>query len=310
MGVFQKPAVLSHKKIDLRPLFRYTMRHLSNNSDIMRCSSQSYTSPRLAKLLLTCWLLSIGALFFCAPCRGDTPALPIVPKPAESDEGGGKMFWVMLVAIGCGAAVGSVLLIKKIRRSKPASGTQFFRKHDKFIEEGSDATANPSKANPQQVISAHGARSRGARPVVNGFKPIGLAAKTGASSNGLAKKKAPLPKHLSGRNGNRKRRIFDYSKFYTDMVLQGPAPSIGVESYNGQAFDQQRPPTPAETMMPDHAVVLHANSELISNQKNLIEEQKRLMEEQARFIQEKSKLIAEKNQVLQRQSELIDNNLL
>jgi hypothetical protein len=90
------------------------------------------------------------------------------------------------------------------------------------------------------------------------------------------------------------------------MVLQGPAPAMGVESFSGHAFDQNR----AEPMIPDQGIALNANSELISNQKNLIEEQKRLIEEQGRFIQEKSKLIAEKNQLLQRQSELIDNNLL
>ena len=59
------------------------MRHLSFNSENMCCSAPSYTGSKLAKLMWACWLLSIGALMFCDPCRGDAPVLPIVPKPAE-----------------------------------------------------------------------------------------------------------------------------------------------------------------------------------------------------------------------------------
>ena len=222
------------------------------------------------------------------------------------DESGGSMFWIMLVAVGCGATVGVVLFVKKLRRVRAPSETQFFRKLDIFIEEIPDAASNPRKANSEPAISGRGARSPGSKPGTNGFKPVAAGAKAGLSAARLASKKAITGKPLNNRNGDRRKKIFNYHKFYTDMVLQGPAPAIGVESNAGHAFDQNRP----EPMMPDQGLVMNANSELISNQKNLIEEQKRLIEEQSRFIQEKSKLIAEKNQLLERQSELIDNNLV
>ena len=98
------------------------------------------------------------------------------------------------------------------------------------------------------------------------------------------------------------------------MVLQGPAPVMGVEpTPNTYDFELSRLinlSAPSEAARPDTGAVLSANSELIANQKAVIEEQKRLIEEQARLIEEKSRLISEKNQLLKRQSELIDNNLL
>jgi hypothetical protein len=201
--------------------------------------------------------------------------------------------------------------VKKLRRVAAVSqDTRFFRKHDGLIEETADAAPHPAGTNAESVTSGHSVRSqasgRVANGTANGFKRMGGASKTGRSGAAVANKKALVTKPLTDRNGSRRRKIFNYHKFYTDMVLQGPAPVIGVEGNAGHAFDQNRP----EPMMPERGMVMDANSELISNQKNLIEEQKRLIEEQSRFIQEKTRLIAEKNQLLQRQSELIDNNLL
>ena len=517
------------KKIDSEGLLGYTMSHLSFKSENMCCSAQSYTSAKLAKLLWACWLLSIGALVFCDACLGDSPVLPIVPKPAEwvsgpataslgtiadikipagyrfadataasafleraknpvprnligllapddggswvvfefadigyvkedykdrlddaeailavvsarlkgqtkdvvgpvptpeapldwelkpvydpsahelewaifggagpaesaashslrllgrhgvlsatsvgphrgspdvtslktlleglsfkpdqgyadyqtgeklagaglaelitsdnsltretdasaiaqsADTGGGTAFWIGLILLAGAVAFGAVIMAKKLQRFKAASASpQFFRKHDEFIEDMPNTAPILSDTKPVRAIPGRPSRSPASRPV-NGSKPVVAASKAGLSAAELSRKKAPLSKALNNRkgdrNGDRRRKVFNYHKFYTDMVLQGPAPAMGVESYSGHAFDQNRP----EPMMPDQGLVLNANSELISNQKNLIEEQKRLIEEQGRFIQEKSKLISEKNQLLQRQSELIDNNLL
>jgi len=114
-------------------------------------------------------------------------------------------------------------------------------------------------------------------------------------------------------HGRGRRKVFNYQKFYTEMVLQGPAPVIGAEA-NGYEIDLSRLASQAfQVEAPkgaDPTAVLNVNSECIANQKSIIEEQKRLIHEQARLIEEKSRLIAEKNQLLQRQSDLIDNDLV
>jgi hypothetical protein len=105
--------------------------------------------------------------------------------------------------------------------------------------------------------------------------------------------------------------MFNYHKFYTEMVLQGPAPVIEpTNGNNGYDIDGAHDGMNRSGNGDSSKVVLSAHSEIIASQKSLIEEQKRLIVEQARLIEEKSKLIAEKNQLLDRQSQMIDNNLL
>jgi uncharacterized membrane-anchored protein len=233
-----------------------------------------------------------------------TPDLDPSAIVQSADTGGGSTFWIALVLLAGAVGVGGVLMARKLKRFQASSRKpQFFHEHDKFIED--DPNAAPlGVAKSAQAIGSRSPRNPSPRPV-NGFKPS-TASKSRLAPPGLSNKKSPSKKPLNNRNGDRRRKVFNYHKFYTDMVLQGPAPAMGVENYSGHAFDQNRP----EPMIPDQGIALNANSELISNQKNLIEEQKRLIEEQGRFIQEKSKLIAEKNQLLQRQTELFDNNLL
>ena len=134
-----------------------------------------------------------------------------------------------------------------------------------------------------------------------------------AAPAGLRPKAGPVAKTANHHPPPRRKKVFNYAKFYTEMVLQGPSPTVGGDSFNGYELDLNRlliAAPPAEPAKPEPASVVHANSELIANQKALIEEQKRLIVEQAKLIEEKTRLIAEKNQLLQRQSELVDNNLL
>src|SRR5205823_862255 len=91
------------------------------------------------------------------------------------------------------------------------------------------------------------------------------------------------PVKTNGHHPRSKRKVFNYEKFYTEMVLQGPAPVIGVEmngyememnrlaNSNGYSNGHQVEPQKADT-----ATALSANSELIANQRTIIEEQKRL----------------------------------
>lgn len=117
-----------------------------------------------------------------------------------------------------------------------------------------------------------------------------------------------------GRRGVRKVKVFDYHKYYSDLLLQvsshpyvEPPAAKGVapvaHSANGHAG-----PRPENTRM--NQVIVQANLELIANQTNLIEEQKRLLQEQAKLIEEKSRLLREKNNLLEKQTELFERDLL
>ena len=103
------------------------------------------------------------------------------------------------------------------------------------------------------------------------------------------------------------RKVFNYSKFYSDMVLQLSGSTYGwVTPGNGNS----RPRT-AEPAAPIPAAANPApapsNLELIACQKNLIEEQRNLMREQTRIIEEKAKLIKEYTQLVERLSQDVEN---
>jgi uncharacterized membrane-anchored protein len=117
------------------------------------------------------------------------------------------------------------------------------------------------------------------------------------------------------RNGARRKRAFNYQKYYADMMLQvssGPSLLTGVSGTNGKRVAHEtngwHPPQTQEPTA--NQIILRANLELIANQTNLIEEQKRLLQEQSKLIEEKSRLIREKNQLLEKQAELFERDLL
>jgi uncharacterized membrane-anchored protein len=118
--------------------------------------------------------------------------------------------------------------------------------------------------------------------------------------------KAHVNGNSHGRHALRRKRMFDYQKFYADMMVQVSSRSVAMtpnepepEQTNGEAHPiVQAQSAPAGT------------SELIAQQQEFIEEQRRLMVQQARLIEERSRLIEEKNQLLAKQSEMIENQLL
>ena len=128
-----------------------------------------------------------------------------------------------------------------------------------------------------------------------------------ASENGAASKTAS-----SHRNGMRRKREFDYQKYYSSMMREVSGGSYSsAPPFNGKyvARIPNGQPGPAPSA-PGHNMVVNAHSELIANQVHLIEEQKRLLQEQSRLIEEKSRLIQEKNQLLRKQAELLERDLL
>jgi uncharacterized membrane-anchored protein len=146
---------------------------------------------------------------------------------------------------------------------------------------------------------------------VQGRAALSVAGKdSGPGGNGEGEKVADS----SDSQRPRRRRGFNYQKFYSDMIMQVSSRSSKLESpvLNARPFDRR---LEAEFMSRygeavQNQPVLTVNSELIANQKNFIEEQRRLMQQQTKLIEEKSKLIEEKNQLLARQSEMIESNLL
>jgi hypothetical protein len=196
------------------------------------------------------------------------------PAANAEGDGGTKAFWIGAVLVVLAGTAGTAVLIKKVKQHQAL--------------------------NPSAAKSHHNGKN--GFPLVNGAR---------RATNGSVAKAVKAPNGLQ--NGKQRRRVFNYEKFYTEMVLQGPAPVIGMEEgaiyelENGRYATQM---VSAQAAPVDSGNMMGANSEMISHQKNLIEEQKRLIEEQARLIAEKSMLILEKNQLLKRQSELVNNNLL
>jgi hypothetical protein len=117
------------------------------------------------------------------------------------------------------------------------------------------------------------------------------------------------------RPGARRKKIFDYHRFYTDTVMKLSSSGYTVEvpprnghasgHANGNSSDYAIEAKPASLAM--NQAILQTHLELIANQKALIEEQKRLVQQQTRFIEEKNRLIREQNALLERQSAMMEN---
>jgi uncharacterized membrane-anchored protein len=152
-----------------------------------------------------------------------------------------------------------------------------------------------------------------------------VSALAGNGLTAVAAKPAERPKVAMARHGSnhrqgaRRRKIFDYHRFYTDTVmkLSSSGYTAEVPPRNGHTNGHANGHSPAhaiDAQSPSNGAanqgLMQAHLDLIANQKELIEEQKRLMIQQAKLIEEKSKLIAEKTQLLDRQTELFERDLL
>jgi uncharacterized membrane-anchored protein len=152
-------------------------------------------------------------------------------------------------------------------------------------------------------------------PAVTGSLPVGesvpeveLKPKVAVAQNGTSES--------THRRNARRKKIFDYHRFYTDTVMKLSASGYTVEvpprnghtngHANGHSSDLTIEAKSASngTM---NQTMMQSQLELIANQKALIEEQKRLVQQQTRFIEEKNKLIQEQNALLERQSAMIQN---
>jgi len=184
--------------------------------------------------------------------------------------GGGVVVWIYSGLAGCAVMVGGIVLYQK-RRQRKVRG----------------------------AVYADGGRAIAAARAASG-NGHGI----GSSSPGV---KLPALKVDTSdhRDKLRRKKVFDYSKFYTHVVMElssrsnagvGPAPNGRLNNHatvtNEGAANQ---------------AIASATLDLIASQKNLIDEQKHLMQQQNRLIEERRKLIEEQNALLKRQADMIES---
>jgi uncharacterized membrane-anchored protein len=224
-----------------------------------------------------------------------------VAAPGKSASGWG---WYVLVGVIVG---GGVMLFRGVvhrhhkTRQAPSSGSVA----DNAIRNGQGHVPAPEKAaSPAAAI------------------PGSLSASATATQVDPKPKISVAPNASNGsthRPNARRKKIFDYHRFYTDTVmkLSSSGYTVEVPPRNGRTNGHSNghssaPATEAQPASHDAAnqAIIQAHLDLIANQKELIEEQKHLMMQQAKLIEEKTKLIAEKSQLLDRQTELYQRDLL
>ncbi len=145
-------------------------------------------------------------------------ATATVPGIAGTESGpakdGAKALWISVVVLASLGIVGGGLLARRMRQHRDVSG--------EVSEDGEQPIAAPVhsgglKLNGTRQLKFE-SQPKPARPLSNGKS---------VSANG------------GNGNGMKRKRMFNYHKFYTEMVLQGPAPVVG-ESYNGYDLDAAR----------------------------------------------------------------------
>jgi len=281
----------------------------------MCCSSQSSPRVKLAKKISLAFGLVTSLIFFAQVAFADPAAAGPAASatvPANPESLGITIFWAGAALFACVAAVGGIILARKLHQQKA------------LVAAGGVAVPVPDKA---FSLPANG-NGKG-----NGAKPFRF-------NNRPAKALKLNNNHANGNGNNpKRRRMFNYHKFYTEMVLQGPSPSSVADNaynpYGGYYVEYESPRSNHNGNGHNGSNNGNGNgnghngssngngngnghhdsngtqaTDLMANQKSLIQEQQRLIHEQARLIEEKSRLIAEKNQLLDRQSQMLDNNLL
>ncbi len=170
---------------------------------------------------------------------------------------------------------------------------------------GSAVATPPVSAMGSNDLQTHKAKTDEVKP--SGVKPAVAVTQNGlnGSSNGS-----------THRRGARRKKVFDYHRFYTDTVmkLSSSGYTAEVTPRNGHAngHSDGHSSAPAMEVQPAsygamNQAIVQSHLDLIANQKALIEEQKRLVQQQTKLIDEKNRFIQEQNELLERQSAMIEN---
>src|SRR5438552_7504774 len=147
-----------------------------------------------------------------------------------------QAIWIVVAVMVCICAWAGILMVKKM-----AKKLAHYRAQHPAVQ-------------PVKSIVAQTPVLAARQPAVNGKKPVRY-----------EPREKPALKTTNGHHARSRRKVFNYAKFYTEMVLQGPAPVIGAET-NGYDYEQSRMPShvgPVEPPQPDATAVIGVHSELI-----------------------------------------------
>jgi uncharacterized membrane-anchored protein len=210
--------------------------------------------------------------------------------------------WMILAAvvvgIGCLAVAGAAL-VKNLRSRKPVAEAQT----------QASTTAPILAKTPAPVV-------------VNKAFSINPSALNGSARHSTAARPAPKPGTVkpvrSARfvNGSqRKRMMFDYNRYFTDLMSSVSSHALAVDTYQPSGGPSahvaaEEPAPRVNGHAPAPVAAKEVQLEMLLNQKTLIEDQRRLIHEQSKLIEEKTRLIAEKNQLLKMQSQLLNDHLV
>ena len=200
---------------------------------------------------------------------------PAGSRNLMASSGGSVVVWIYSGLAGCVVMVLGMLLYQKRRQRRVPGAIYTNGRH-------AIAAARAASGNGH----GNGSASVSARPVMQ--------------------KDVSLP---DNHGKLRRRRVFDYSKFYTHVVMELSSKSNTVAGpmLNGRSNNHAVNGTNGTNTEAASQTVAGATLDLIASQKNLIEEQKRLMQQQTRLIEERRKLIEEQNGLLKRQAEMIES---
>jgi len=203
---------------------------------------------------------------------------PGANKDLMASAGGGVVVWIYSGLAGCAVMVVGMFLYRRLRQRSARNAIYANRGH-------AVVAARASSGNGQ----GNGSGSASARPV--------------------GQKSASIPPDDRGKLHRKK--VFDYSKFYTHVVMElssrsnaGVGPMLNERSKNHATANDH---TMATNNGAANQTIAEATLDLIASQKNLIDEQKHLMQQQTRLIEERRKLIEEQNALLKRQAEMIES---
>jgi uncharacterized membrane-anchored protein len=230
---------------------------------------------------------------------------------AASGKSAGIWGWYVLAGVVAGGGV--LLFLGAVQQRRKPRHVQSASPVDNGTSNENEPAHEPAAVafTVPAVVADQVLKSDDVKPVE--VKPIGERPQVAIATNGSSKH----------RPSRRRRRIFDYHRFYVDTVMKLSSSGYTAEvatpndhangHSNGHANGHSNGHTnghsngsATEGQSPSYAAmnqaIAQAHMDLIANQKELIEEQKHLLIQQARLIEEKSKLIAEKSQLLDRQS--------
>ncbi len=190
---------------------------------------------------------------------------------------GGVVVWIYSGLAGCAVMVGGMLLYQRSRPRRVRSAVY-------ANEVPAIAAARDSSGNGQ----GNGSGSVSARPDIQ----------RGRSTP-------------DNRGKLHRKKVFDYSKFYTHVVMELSSKSNAVAgpmlNGNGRSNNHTINHMNGTNSGAANQTIAEATLDLIASQKNLIDEQKHLMQQQTRLIEERRKLIEEQNALLKRQAEMIES---